>query len=87
MPYKFKENVAYTEGTKHLWDVYEDENGNSSLTLHKPKLIWESCPLGQCYLELTDPVKRECTCRYCKRKETFVLGLQSLVDGKIVNLR
>jgi len=87
MKYEHKGNVAYTDKTKGLWDVYEDSNGKSSLTEHKPKLIWESCKTEDHEYKLTNSRKRECICTKCGFITTFVLGLQLLVDGKIVNLR
>ena len=87
MKYEYKGNVAYTDKTKGLWDIYEDENGKSSLTEHKPKLIWQSCEDSDHFFELTDSPKRECTCNKCGFITTFIVGLQNLIDGKIVNLR
>lgn len=88
--WELKENVAKADASpevKGLWNVYEDENGNSSLRIHEPKLIWQSCPRGECYFELTNSPRRECTCNKCGKIVTFIVGLQALVDGKIVDLR
>jgi len=88
--WQFKDNVALpnsSEKVKGLWNVYEDQDGNSTLTTHKLKTVWQSCPPGDCYFELTDSPKRECTCNKCGTITTFIVGMQALVDGKIVNLR
>ena len=91
MKWSYKENVANPsskEETRGLWDVYENENGQSSLKIHTPKLVWQSCPTHRShYYELTNSPRRECTCTKCGFMTTFIVGLQSLVDGKIVSIR
>lgn len=90
MTWEYKENVApidASEAVKGLWNVHEDEHGNSTLRTHTPRVVWQSCPKNRCYFELTDSPKRECTCRKCGSIVYFVLGIQNLIDGKIVNLR
>ena len=90
MTWNFKGNVAPPDSTKEvkgLWNIYEDDAGNSSLATHTPKTVWTSCPKGECHFELTDSPKRECTCTKCGSIVFFVLGMQNLVDGKIVDLR
>lgn len=91
MTWDYKENVAdpnAKDEVKGLWNVYENERGESSLKIHTPKTVWESCPtLDDCYFELTDSPKRELTCKHCGRHTTFIVGLQALVDGKIVTVR
>jgi len=85
-----KENVANPDSSpevKGLWNVYENENGESSLRVHTPKLIWQSCKPTEHYYELTDSPKRELTCTKCGSHTTFIVGLQALIDGKIVSLR
>lgn len=84
---QYKGNVAHTEKTKGLWEVYEDDRGNSSLQTHKPRLVWQSCEGNDHYFELTNPGRRECTCKKCQFITTFIVGLQALVDGQIVNVR
>jgi hypothetical protein len=46
MTWEYKENVApidASEAVKGLWNVHEDEHGNSSLRTHTPRTIWQSC--------------------------------------------
>ena len=86
---EYKGNVAppdAKEETKGLWNVYEVD-GKSSLTEHKLKTVWESCPDGEHEFKLTNSAQRECICTKCGFITTFVLGMQILLDGKIVNLR
>lgn len=89
--WEFKENVAEADASpevRGLWNVYENESGESSLRIHTPKLVWQSCPtLDECYFEITDSPKRELTCTKCGRHTTFIVGLQALIKGKIVSLR
>lgn len=75
------------EETKGLWNVYEDDTGKSTLETHELKTIWQSCPKDECYFELTNSPRRECTCNKCGSIAHFVLGMQALIDGKIVSLR
>ncbi len=89
MSLEYKGNVANSnasEESRGLWDVYEVD-GRSSLTEHELKTVWVSCPPKEHYFELTDSGKRECTCNKCGFITTFIVGLQSLSDGKIINLR
>jgi len=87
MEYKFVKNVAHSEKTRGLWNVYEGENGESSLTTEIiPKVIWESCPPEVCYFELVSPSSREVVCRKCQKQTTFILGMQKLIDGKLVKM-
>ena len=86
----YKGNVApadASEAVKGLWEVYVDERGRSSLTVHEPKLIWQSCEYKDHHFELTNPGLRECTCNKCGFITTFIVGLQKLVDGKIIQIR
>lgn len=91
MTWNFKGNVAAPNAkdeVKGLWNVYENEHGESSLKIHEPKLVWQSCPTtDDCYFELTNSPARELTCTKCGRHTTFIVGMQALVDGKIVSLR
>jgi len=88
--WELKENVASPDSTpevRALWNVYENENGESSLKTHTLKTVWQSCPKDECFYELTDSPKREVTCTKCGSITTFIVGPQALVDGKIVSLR
>lgn len=90
MTWELKENVApanASEEVRGLWNVYENERGESSLKIHEPKLIWESCETKKHNFELTNSARRECTCTKCGFITTFIVGLQKLIDGKIVNIR
>jgi hypothetical protein len=90
MTWNFKGNVAPAdakEEVKGLWNIYENERGESSLTIHEPKLVWQSCETKDHEFKLTNSGRRECTCSKCGFITTFIVGLQQLVDGKIINLR
>lgn len=83
-----EEDGFINHGGQGLWqDIENPETGEHSLKQHTLKTIWESCPKGECYFELTDSPKRECTCNKCGSIRTFIVGLQALVDGKITDLR
>jgi len=85
MPYNFKENVATSEKTEGLWNVFEDERGNSSLAFHTPKLIWQSCENDSCTFELSPTQQRLFTCTRCGLHKTYILGMHKLRRGKIVS--
>lgn len=82
-------NVADPEAkeeVKALWDVYENEKGESTLTEHKLKTVWTSCKPGECYFEITDSPKREATCNKCGFIVTFIVGIDVLKDGKFTKV-
>lgn len=68
----------------NLWEEKFDEEGNSSLANHTLKTVWVSCNPGQHYYELTG--NRECTCKHCGGITHFILGMQILQDGQIIQL-
>lgn len=85
--WEFKENVANenaSEETKGLWNVYVNNKGESSLKLHKPKLVWKSCKFID--HEFTVTGNREWTCSKCDFKFIPIIGIHSLKDGKIVEI-
>lgn len=76
------------KGGEGLWKEYINPQTNeSTLEEHKLKLIWQSCPKGECVYELTNSGQRECTCKKCGSITHFVVGLSKLVDGKLISLR
>lgn len=90
MTWNYKENVSpanASEKVRGLWNVYENERGESSLKIHEPRLVWQSCESNDHFFELTNPGRRECTCKKCQFMTTFIVGLQALVDGKIIDVR
>ncbi|GEM_PF-1872885 len=83
-----EDNGFINHGGQGLWqDIENPQTGERSLHEHTLKTVWESCPKDECYFELTDSGKRECTCNKCGAIRYFVVGIQTLLDGKIVNLR
>lgn len=82
--WEFKENVApedAKEEVKALWNVYENDKGESTLKTHTLKTIWTSCPPTNHYFEITNSPKREATCKHCGFITNYVLGLDVLKDG------
>jgi hypothetical protein len=78
-------NVADPEASeevKGLWNVYENEDGVSSLTEHTLKTVWTSCKTEDHYFEITDSPKREATCNKCGFIVNFIVGIDVLKDGK-----
>lgn len=88
MTLEYKGNVApadASEKTKGLWEVYELD-GQSSLTEHELKTIWQSCNPGECYFEVTNSPRREATCKHCKIIKNFIVGIDQLKDGKFFQI-
>lgn len=68
---------------KGLWNEYVDDvTGESSIKLHTPKTVWRSCPNNGCIYELIG--SREARCTKCGRVRSFVVGKETLVDGKFL---
>lgn len=74
-------------GTGRWKEWVNSDTGESSLKTHALKTVYQSCPTDQCHFELTNSAARECTCVKCGRIEHFIVGLQALIDGKIVTVR
>lgn len=87
--WEYKKNVANAdapEETHGLWNVYENERGESTLQVHELKTVWESCKPGECYFEITDSGKREATCKHCGKILNFIVGIDILKDGKFTQV-
>ena len=81
---EYKGNKADPEASdavKGLWEVYEDE-GTSTFKEHQLKTIWQSCKPEDHFFEITNSPKREATCKHCKMKVNFILGIDTLVNGQ-----
>lgn len=70
------------EEVKALWDVYEKDDGESTLKEHTLKTVWTSCHTDDHYFEITDSPKREATCKKCGFIVNFIVGIDILKDGK-----
>lgn len=69
-----------------LWNnVVNPETGENSITEHKPKLIIQFCKQQDHYFELISPTSRQLKCKKCSMETYFILGLQQLIDGKVIN--
>lgn len=71
-----------SEEVKGLWEVYEKDNGESTLTEHTLKTVWTSCAPDDHYFDITDSGKREATCNKCGFIVHFIVGIDELKDGK-----
>jgi hypothetical protein len=83
--WEYKGNVASKDASdevKGLWNVYENDLGESTLQEHIPKVVWESCLPDKHYFEITNSPKREATCKYCKTIVHYIVGIDVLKDGK-----
>lgn len=80
------DNWEYKAGTGRWQEYVNPETKESSIKEHTLKTVWESCPPKECCWNLTDSPKRELTCMKCGAKTTFIVGLQKLVDGKLIDV-
>lgn len=65
-----------------IWNEYVDDvTGESSIKEHTPKTVWQSCPEEDHYWELQD---RTAVCKKCGAKLKIIIGLQKIIDGKII---
>lgn len=71
----------------NLWNNEKNpETGEQSLTENiVPRHLSTFCKQGEHYFELENPRSRNVVCTKCGQGAMFVLGMQKLVDGKIVN--
>lgn len=80
MPLKYK-------GGHGLWAEYVDTDTNkSSIQYHEPKVIETYCKPQDHFFMNESGHSREVYCIKCGMIATYVLGLQKLINGKIVNI-
>ena len=71
------------EDDKGRWNEFKNtETGESSIKEHKLKVVWKSCKENDHFWEVTG--NREVTCTKCGIGRTFILGLDKIVDGRLV---
>jgi hypothetical protein len=69
-----------------IWSEYiNSDTGESSINSITPKTIKVYCKPEDHYFVPITPESRECICSKCGQGAYYVLGLQYIVDGKIVN--
>jgi hypothetical protein len=81
-PVEEDKGLIHHGGTGRWQDIENTITGERSLKEHTLKTVWESCPKGECYFEITDAGKREATCKKCKFVTRFIVGIDVLKDGK-----
>jgi len=67
-----------------IWNEYRNVlTGERSIKEHKPKVVWKSCKSFKDHdFEWTG--NRELTCKHCNFIFLPIIGIHSLVNGKIV---
>lgn len=71
---------------KGRWKEYINaETGESSIKQHVLKTVWQSCENNDHTYSLTG--NREVTCSKCGVIKNFVLGIQTLHNGKLVPVK
>lgn len=61
-------------------------DGKSSIQNHEPKLIKEYCREEDHDWEIIDSASRTIKCKRCGMENHFVVGLEQIVNGKIVRI-
>lgn len=80
MAYEFR-------GGKGLWQEYVNTDTNeSSIALHTPKEIQTFCKPSDHNFKQISSTTREVVCSKCGMITTYILGLQKLQGGKIVDI-
>ena len=70
-----------------LWrDIVNPETGEHSLKYHTLKTVWTSCKKDDHYFEVPEPRIREAVCKYCAFIKPFILGMQIVKDGKVLEI-
>lgn len=71
--------------TQGLWnDTIDPNTGKHSLETHELKLIAKYCKQENHYWEVKSPSSRELKCKECGMESHYVLGLQQLINGKVI---
>jgi len=80
MTFELWELVENSEGGR--WADYKNTvTGEHSVKTHKPIKVWESCT-NHYFVE--EGQTRMVKCNKCGYGKRYVLGIQKLVDGKLV---
>lgn len=71
-----------------IWAEYVDPDTNkSTLQVHKVNEIAKYCKPQDHFFKLTHGASRELECKKCGFITTYILGLQKLVNGKIITIK
>lgn len=62
------------------------ETGESSIKEHILKVVKEWCAPKDHHFVLENPRSRTVVCNKCQYEAKFILGMQSLVDGKLIDI-
>ena len=75
----------YKQGTGIWQEWTNSETGESSISDITPKVTNTFCKQNNHYFETVSPSSRDLVCKKCGQGSYYVLGLQSLKDGKVIN--
>lgn len=68
-----------------LWQDYKNQvTGEHSVKSHTPKKVWEACS-DHYFIE--DGNSRSIKCNKCGFGKRYVLGMQKLENGKLVDIK
>jgi len=71
---------------KGLWTEYINETtGESSIKEHKARVVWKSCKWNDHDFKWTGT--RELTCQKCQFIYKPLIGMETVVDGRIVPIK
>lgn len=84
MSFQMWELVEGTEGSG-LWQKYKNSvTGETSVKEHNLRKVWEACA-DHYFIE--EGGSRNVKCRKCGFGKRYSLGMQKLVDGKLVDIK
>lgn len=68
-----------------LWQKYKNNvTGETSVKEHELKKVWQSCS-NHFFVE--EGSSRNVKCKYCGLGKRYVLGMQKLDNGKLVDIK
>lgn len=76
--------LIYGGGTGRWQNWIDTRTGKQSVQRHELRTVARWCPKKDHIYTLTDGARRTVVCDKCGHERTFILGMEKLVDGKIV---
>lgn len=84
MTFQMWELVDGSEARGLFQDYKNPTTGEHSVKVHTPRKVWEGCT-DHYFIE--EGNSRSVKCNKCGFGKRYVLGLQRLVDGKLIDIK
>lgn len=69
-----------------LWQETINENGQSSISVHKPKVIGKWCKFEDHVVDDEFPNSRIAVCKICGKQIPVILGYHAIKNGKLLTV-